>query len=149
MLSKKKFVFLLSECVGALDPVMILNPDHHVTVTEGQSLEVNCTVSDSNQSEKWQKPAWKAQGKVRGTPPQKLLSFDTVMLVFRRVNRSDAGFYKCFYNTSNSTISKGLHIKVDSPSKFYISGFILSSPVHDDFHIFLYNGALFCTMCFI
>lgn len=106
-------------CAGALDPQIILSPgDDHVTVVEGHSLEVNCSVTDSAQAEKWQMPTWKAQGKVFGIPPVKVPSYNTVTLFFKRVNRSDAGFYKCSYNTSTSVLSKGLHIQVDSPSNY-------------------------------
>jgi hypothetical protein len=96
---------------------MTLSPDHHVTVVEGHSLEVNCSVTDSAQAEKWQRPSWKAQGKVQGSLPQRMPSFNTVTLFFKRVNRDDAGFYKCSYNTSTSMLTKGLFIKVDSRCK--------------------------------
>ena len=108
------------EILGALAPEIVLHPDNHVNVMEGHSLEVNCSVKDSEHAEKWQIPYWKAQGHVVGTLHQNITSYNTVTLSFQRIRRSDAGVYSCSYNTSTSVISKNLFIIVDAKCKLSV-----------------------------
>ncbi|XP_076114031.1 uncharacterized protein LOC143082295 isoform X1 [Mytilus galloprovincialis] len=106
---------IFQECFCALAPQMILSPDHdQINVKEGQSLEVNCSVKDRDHAEKWQIPYWKARGQVyrRQNLPQNITSYHTATLYFQRIHKSDAGLYKCLYNTTSSVITKRLYIMV-------------------------------------
>lgn len=96
---------------------MTITPRHSVNVTEGQHLQVTCSIN--HPVGKRAALYWKAHGKDDNSLiKQHRMNDSTVMLIVRHALRSDAGFYKCFYHNSTHSRWEGVFISVISKCEY-------------------------------
>ncbi|XP_033752031.1 uncharacterized protein LOC117335884 [Pecten maximus] len=98
----------------------IVPPRRKIQIMEGESVRVNCSVNLSRPYPHVMKNAQLSWITKKNKVHQKRVDNSTITLIIDNANSSDAGFYTCWFNTSQGSTQKLFYISVNA--KFRLQG---------------------------
>ncbi|XP_021341135.1 uncharacterized protein LOC110442049 [Mizuhopecten yessoensis] len=95
----------------------IVPPRRKIQIMEGESVRVNCSVNLSQLYPHVVKNAQLSWITKKHKVHQRRVDNSTITLIIDNANSSDAGFYTCWFNTSQGSTQKLFYISVNAKSK--------------------------------